>query len=232
MELVDHLNRYPFETSIGFFKKSNLLNSKPEVISLNMSLPNNDELNERIISTMFSRFDEEITKKVFTYIFKFGNRSFVDFRNKPFHSQITKSREITSQLNWKNQKYDMVGSRILYEHITESLHFHSASLSKSNLVGKLVDTDIWFNPHMSWNDGYILLFKEILIEISNLKAQIVDYHSFNSRLDICFDFKFEVIYPELFFIIEDKYQKNWLELLQEDRDKKIDYILDENKKSG
>ena len=56
--------------------------------------------------------------------------------------------------------------------------------------------------------------------------------SFNPKLVIDFDFKFEVINPEVFFVFEDDYMKNWGQLKQEHRDKKIDYILNGNQEFG
>jgi hypothetical protein len=73
------------------------------------------------------------------------------------------------------------------------------------------------------------------IDVSNFSFSTKNLSTFSPQVSISLDLRFEVVNPEVFFIYEDGYMKNWniqSIIKQEDRDKKIDYILDGNQESG
>jgi hypothetical protein len=249
-KIVDYFNQYPFEILVKCFKKSKLPNSKVERMSLSLSLTQNpfsteEEFIAKFASMVVSNFNDEISKKVFKYIFDFGKKSYVDLRNQfgassaLYQTQMTKSRKILSEIYHKNWNHVITNGRISSEYIMDSSAFQNLPLSNSvnssnglsYPIGKLMNMEIWIDPYMRWDDNYMISFGDVLTEVSNFRAQIINGPTFAPQLLIDFDFRFEVVEPEIFFVFEDEYMKNWSNLKQEHRDKKIDYILNGNKES-
>lgn len=249
-DILEHFNQCPFEVGVGCFKKSALLKSSVERMSLSVSLTHSsfssEEFRGKFTSLVLSDFNDRISKKVFNYIFNFGQKSFVDLRNQfgasttLYQNQMTKSRIVISDMYKKNWNYVITNSRISSEYIMNSSDYHHLPNNSLNTIsnglsypiGILRNIGVWVDPYMIWDDNYMICFKEVLTEVSNFNAQIINETNFDTRLVIDFDFRFEVIDPEVFFVFEDEYQKNWSEIRQKDRDKKIDYILNGYQEPG
>lgn len=187
-------------------------------------------------------FRQSVSKSILKHVFTFGRKSFIDLGSRfgqsatLYQNQSSKSRKITSDLISKKRKHAIGNSRISSEYIMDSPVFYnlpsSHHVSSVYQIGKLAGIDFWIDHICKWTDNFILLFDDVRVDISNFNFNINHTTSIIPRLIVSLDLKFDVINPEALFIFEDDYMDHWSEYKQEDRDKKIDYILDGTKESG
>lgn len=255
-KILDYFNSNPFKLNIECFTNYNLQHLRPELLKLSVSISQNpfvseDEFILDFSSIVISNFSQEVGKKVVNHIFSSGKKTFIDLTNRfgttghQFQNQSSKSRKIISDLITRQQKYVISNSRISSEimdsrafvNLTNAGIISSGAYSCGLIykIGKLMEKDFWIDPFMRWDDNFILLFDEIRVDVSNFNSFVVNEANFSPKLQTMLDFRFEVINPEVFFIFEDDYMKNWniqSIVKQENRDKKIDYILNEDKEFG
>lgn len=251
-KIIDHLRNVKFNLDIDCFTKDFLPYIQPEVLQFSVNGPMNstfimdeDKYQNLYTSMIFESFRQSVSKYILKHMFTFGKKSFVDFTSRfgqsatLYQNQSSKSRKIISDLISKKRKHAIGNSRISSEYIMDSPGFYNLPSipithgSSVYQIGKLAGIDFWIDPICKWTDNFILLFDDVRVDISNFNFNIAQTtSSIIPRLIVSLDLKFDVINPEVIFVFEDDYRNNWSEYKQEDRDKKIDYILDGTKESG
>lgn len=261
-KLLDHLNNVKYEIDVDCFKKCNLPHIQPEICKLSVSLPiasetffkSENEYHSKFESMVLSEMSQSIVKKILQSIFNNGKKSFIDLTNRfgtaatQFENAASRSRKIIAKIHYDlPQKYLITGGRLASDYIMDSSAFVNLPFSnKINNNGGLIypsgsihlqtKRDVWIDPFMRWDDNHILCFDEVRLDISNFSFSLKNSATtFAPQVLVSLDLRFEVINAEAFFIYEDDYKKNWdiqSIVKQEDRDKKIDYILDGNQESG
>jgi len=250
-KIIDHLRNVKFDLNIDCFTKSDLPYIQPEVLQFSVNSPmngplimNEDKYQDLYISMILETFRQSVSKSILKHVFTFGRKSFIDLGSRfgqsatLYQNQSSKSLKIAYDLILKKRKYAIGNGRISSEYIMDSLGFYNSPLNSRTSngsvykIGRLSEIDFWIDPFMRWNDNFILLFDDVRVDISNFNFNINHTTSIIPRLIVSLDLKFDVINPEALFIFEDDYMDHWSEYKQEDRDKKIDYILDGTKESG
>lgn len=234
--LVDYFNQNPIELDIECFKQSNLSHLESESMELNINIPSNPFTSQKEFIKKFtphieSEFMREICKKIIHQLFNSKRKSSLDLT---VPTQLTQTKRIIDDLKLKKQNHFICNSRIASSIMNSSDFMLSAfsnqiapNLSMLSKYGFLDGKELWIDPMMKWEDNYILLFEEIKVDISNYEYSIKNFY-FSKKISISFDFGFQILDSELFFIFENEFQKNWYEYKQEDRNNKINSILNES----
>ena len=259
-KLLDNLKSIKYEIDVDCFKKCNLPHIQPEICQLSVSLPiapetfykSESEYHDKFISMVLSEMSQSVVKKILQSIFDNGKKSFIDLTNRltsstQFENAATRARKTIAKIHYDlPQKYLITNGRICSDYFMDSSAFAPLPISNkiTNSSGLIYPSgsillqtkrDVWIDPFLRWDDNHILCFDEVRLDISNFSFSIRNEATFSPKVLIKLDLRFEVINPEVFFIYEDDYKKNWdiqSIVKQENRDKKIDYILDGNQESG
>jgi len=260
-KLLDNLKNINYEIDVDCFKKCNLPHIQPEICQLSVNVPMShpfgdesvDLYHDKFISMVLSEMSQSVVKKILQSIFDNGKKSFIDLTNRfgsaatQFENVSSRSRKTIVKIHYDlPQKYLITNGRICSDYFMDSsafvpLPFSNKITSSDGLIypyGSIhlqTKRDIWIDPFLRWDDNYILCFDEVFLDISNFSFSIRNEATFAPKVLFSLDLRFEVINPEVFFIYEDDYKKNWdiqSIVKQENRDKKIDYILDGNQESG
>lgn len=252
-KLLDYLKSLKYDIGVDCFTKTNLPHIKPETLKLSVSVPmshpfgneSEEEYHDKFVSMIVSDLSQSVVKNILQYVFKNGKKSFIDLTNQFGKSSIqfdsSRTRKTIAKIYHDiPQKYLVTCGRISSDYFMDSSAFvnlpFNGKISSMNLmypVGSIqlgTKREVWVDPYMRWDDNYVLCFDDIRIDVSSFSFLLQ-----NEAILVTMDLRYELINPEAFFIYEDGYMKN-LDIQsivkQEDRDKKIDYILDENKESG
>lgn len=260
-KLLDHLKNVKYEIDVDCFTKTNLPHIQPENFRLSVSVPmshpfgneSEDLYYDKFSSMVLSEMSQSIVKKILQSIFNNGKKSFIDLTNRfgnpatQFENAASRSRKIIDKIHYDlPQKYLITGGRLASDYIMDSSAFVNLPFSNniSNNGGLIYPSgsihlqtkrDVWIDPFMRWDDNHILCFDEVRLDISNFSFSLKNEATFRPQVLVSLDLRFEVINAEAFFIYEDDYKKNWniqSIVKQENRDKKLDYILDGNQESG
>jgi hypothetical protein len=252
-KLLDNLKSIKYEIDVDCFKKCNLPHIQPEICQLSVSLPiapetfykSESEYHDKFISMILSEMSQSIVKKILQSIFDNGKKSFIDLTNRltsstQFENAATRARKTIAKIHYDlPQKYLITNGRICSDYFMDSSAFLPLPVSNkiTNSSGLIYPSgsillqtkrDVWIDPFLRWDDNHILCFDEVRLDISNFSFSIRNEATFSPKVLITLDLRFEVINPEVFFIYEDDYKKNWdiqSIVKQENRDKKIDYII-------
>jgi hypothetical protein len=255
-KILDHLKNVKYDINIDCFTKTNLPHIRPETLQLSVQVPmgnpfgNEEEYHGKFVSMIMNDLSQSVVKKIFQYVFENGKKSFIDltnrFGNSQFETHSTKSRKVFSKIHFDiPHSYLVTGGRIASDYFMDlptfmNLPFTGNVSNSSGLVypvGSIqlqTKREVWVDPFMRWDDNYILCFDYIYVDFGGLSFNLQNDSRFSPHIVVSLDLKFEVINPVVFFIYEDNYVKYWdiqSIVKQEDRDKKIDYILDESKES-
>lgn len=259
-KLPDYLKNLKYEINVDCFTKTNLPHIQPEILQLAVSVPisnpfgNESELeyHGKFVSMIMSDLSQSVVKTILKYIFNSGKKSFIDLTNRfgnpatQFENAASRSRKIIAKIHYDlPQKYLITGGRLASDYIMDSSAFVNLPFSNnitnnggliypSGSIHLQTKRDVWIDPFMRWDDNHILCFDEVRLDISNFSFSLKNEATFRPQVLVSLDLRFEVINAEAFFIYEDDYKKNWdiqSIVKQEDRDKKIDYILDGDKES-
>jgi hypothetical protein len=257
-KILDYFNSNPFKLNIECFTNCNLQHLRPELLKISVPISQNPFVSEDkfildFSSMLVSNFSQEVSKKVVNHIFSSEKKTFIDLTNRfgdtghQFQNQSSKSRKIISKILYDiPQKYLVTCGRISSDYFMDSSAFINFPFDGkvSNYGGLMYPIgsiqlgskrEVWIDPFMRWDDNFIICFDEIRVDVSNFHSSIFNESTFSPKLQTMLDFRFEVINPEVFFIFEDDYMKNWdiqSIVKQENRDKKIDYILNEDREFG
>jgi hypothetical protein len=260
-KLLDHLKNVKYEINVDCFEKVNLPHIQPEILQLSVSVPmshpfgneSEDLYHDKFTTMIISEISQSVVKKILQSIFNNGKKSFIDLTNRfgnsatQFENAATRSRKIVAKIHYDlPQKYLITNGRICSDYFMDSSAFVPLPISNkitnsggliypSGSIHLQTKRDIWIDPFMRWDDNHILCFDEVRLDISNFSFSLKNSATFAPQVLFSLDLRFEVINAEAFFIYEDDYKKNWdiqSIVKQEDRDKKIDYILDGNQESG
>jgi len=255
-KLLDNLKNINYEIDVDCFKKCNLPHIQPEICQLSVNVPMShpfgdesvDLYHDKFISMVLSEMSQSVVKKILQSIFDNGKKSFIDLTNRltsstQFENAATRARKTIAKIHYDlPQKYLITNGRICSDYFMDFSAFVPLPISNkiTNSSGLIYPSgsillqtkrDVWIDPFMRWDDNFILCFDEVILDISNFSFSIRNEATFSPKVLITLDLRFEVINPEVFFIYEDDYRKNWdiqSIVKQENRDKKIDYILDGN----
>lgn len=257
-KILDYIKGVKYEVGVECFTKSKIDFGYTHNVNLQYNIGPNPfesevEFSYKFSSMVFSELTQHIVKTIFKNILETGKKSFIDLSNinksqSIYDNQQTKSRKIISKIEHEIlQKYLITNGRLSSDYFMDSLSFNSTPISRnigntSGLVysvGKIQLSkirELWIDPFLRWDDNHVLCFDEIKVDVSNLRHSI---HSesgvFAPHILTSLDLKFEVLNPEVFFIFEDGNMKNWDLVrqyqIQEQREERIDYILDDNKES-
>jgi hypothetical protein len=260
-KLLDHLKNINYEIDVDCFTKASLSYKLPETLQLSVSFPmsppfgndSEDLYLDKFYNMILSEMSQSIVKKILQYIFDNGKKSFIDLTNHfgnpaiQFENAASRSRKTISKLyNDLPQKYLVTNGRISSDYFMDSSAFIPLPISNkivnssgliypSGSIHLQTKREVWVDPFMRWNDNHILCFDEVRLDISNLSFSMRNEDTFSPKVLVSLYLRFEIINPEVFFIYEDDYKKNWdiqSIVKKENRDTKIDYILDGNKESG
>ena len=258
-KILDYLQNVKYEINVDCFTKTNLPHIQPETLQLSVSVPmshpfgdeSEEEYHGKFVSVIVSDLSQSVVKTILKYIFNSGKKSFIDLTNrlgKPatqFENAASRTRKTIAKI-YHNvpQKYLVTGGRITSDYFMDSSAFMNLPFT-GKVSGGLIypigniqlgtNREVWVDPFNRWDDNHILCFDSVKIDVSNFSFSTKNLSTFAPQVSISLDLRFEVINPEVFFIYEDGYIKNWdiqSIVKQEDRDKKIDYILDGNQESG
>jgi len=257
-KLLDYLQNVKYEINVDCFTKTNLPYTHPETLQLSGCVPmshhfgnESEEEYGKFVSMIMSDLSQSVVKTILKYIFNSGKKSFIDLTNrfgKPatqFENAASRNRKTIVKICYDiPQKYLVTGGRITSDYFMDSSAFVNLPFN-SKVSGGLIypigniqlgtKREVWVDPFMRWDDNYVLCFDSVKIDVSNFSFSTKNLSTFSPQVSISLDLRFEVVNPEVFFIYEDGYMKNWniqSIIKQEDRDKKIDYILDGNQESG
>ena len=259
-KLLDNLKNINYEIDVDCFKKCNLPHIQPEICQLSVNVPMShpfgdesvDLYHDKFISMILSEMSQSIVKKILQSIFDNGKKSFIDLTNRltsstQFENAGTRARKTIAKIHYDlPQKYLITNGRICSDYFMDFSAFVPLPISNkiTNSSGLIYPSgsillqtkrDVWIDPFMRWDDNFILCFDEVILDISNFSFSIRNEATFSPKVLITLDLRFEVVNAEAFFIYEDDYKKNWdiqSIVKQDNRDKKIDYILDGNQESG
>lgn len=257
-KLLDYLKSLKYDIDIDCFTKTNLPHIQPETLKLSVSVPmshpfgneSEEEYHGKFVSMIMSDLSQSVVKTILKYIFNSGKKSFIDLINRfgipatQFESASSRTRKIIAKIyNDIPQKYLVTNGRISSDYFMDSSAFINLPFTNKVSSGLIypigniqlgTKREVWLDPSMRWDENYVLCFDSVKIDVSNFSFSTKNFSTFAPQVLISLDLRFEVINPEVFFIFEDNFMKNWniqSIVKQEDRDKKIDYILDENKES-
>ena len=259
-KLLDYLNNVKYEIDVDCFTKTNLPHIQPENFQLSVSVPmshpfgneSEDLYHDKFSSMLLSEMSQSVVKKILQSIFNNGKKSFIDLTNRfgnpatQFETPASKSRKVIAKIYSDiRQEYLITSGRISSDFFMDSSAFANLPYNNKTVVSGLIypignihlqsKRDVWIDPFMRWDDNHILCFDEVRLDISNFSFSLKNEATLAPQVLVSLDLRFEVINAEAFFIYEDDYKKNWdiqSIVKQEDRDKKIDYILDGNQESG
>lgn len=257
-KILDHLKHINYEVDVDCFTKTSLPYKLPETLQLLVSMPMSvgeveSDYNSKFISMITSDLSQSVVKTILKYIFDNGKKSFIDLTNRfgnpanHFENAATRARKTIAKIHFDlPQKYLITNGRICSDYFMDSSAFVNLPFSNkitnsggliypSGSIHLQTKREVWIDPFMRWDDNHILCFDEVRLDISNLSFSLKNEATFAPNVLVSLDLRFEVINAEVFFIYEDDYKKNWdiqSIVKQENRDKKIDYILDGNKESG
>jgi len=259
-KLLDNLKNINYEIDVDCFKKCNLPHIQPEICQLSVNVPMShpfgdesvDLYHDKFISMVLSEMSQSVVKKILQSIFDNGKKSFIDLTNRltsstQFENAATRARKTIAKIHYDlPQKYLITNGRICSDYFMDFSAFVPLPISNkiTNSSGLIYPSgsillqtkrDVWIDPYMRWDDNFILCFDEVILDISNFSFSIRNEATFSPKVLITLDLRFEVVNAEAFFIYEDDYKKNWdiqSIVKQDNRDKKIDYILDGNQESG
>ena len=248
-KLFDYLRNIKYDIGLGCFTKTNLPHIQPETLKLLVNVPMSSEkdYHDKFVSNIISELSQSVVNTILTYIFNNGKKSFIDLTNRfgisttQFKNPYSRSREIISKLDYDiPQKYLITGSRISSEYFIDSSSFYLPFNSKIDIsnnslmypIGSITlgtKREVWVDPFMRWDDNYVLCFDDIRIDVSNFLVSVQNEPTnFPAKILVTLDLRYKVINPEVFFIYEDHYIKNWdiqSIVKQENRNKKIDDLL-------
>ena len=219
------------------FNKSIVSGVMPERVQVSVSNPVASQFFNIDVELYFNQIlideiSQCIEKKIFASIFNHGKKRYLDFRGKSHNPSKFDNLYLIPTLD-KNSKF-VSGSRIASE-LQDSSHFTPNSISNLNgktiyPIGKFDYIDVYVNPFETWKSNHIISFKSINVDISNIQHFNDTFRpgSVTGYTSITCDLKFEVFYPEVIFILEDDYMYGYNEYISEQRDRKIDYIVNED----
>jgi hypothetical protein len=94
-------------------------------------------------------------------------------------------------------------------------------------AGRILDLNVWVDPFMSFNDGRIALFKDIEVDMRNIKSSMIQQATIAPRLLVDYELAFNVGDSKLIFVIDDTTAGTFEKYKSLQRDIKINDILDE-----
>lgn len=187
---------------------------------------------------IISEFSQQIERKMMKYISEYGKKSFLDLSGSEL-SPYSKSNSILMNLLRKSQKSLVGSARIVSEYIMDSQEFVPSSLSNALKPGGSIyssgeivrlneNMNVFVDPFMSWKENYILLYDNIRYDFTDLEFDDRQFPSLDQRVSASLNIKFEIDNPEVMFIYEDGFMDNFHLYKAEQREQKIDYIIDEH----
>lgn len=241
-DVIDYFIKNPFKINLGCITQCSLPHLKSERFS--MAIPinlnfikdiNGNGIPDTIYLTIESQFRDQIVRRVGSLLCSVSKKSFIDVRSSKYLSWNSHNKHkyiVSNLLNYEQSNF-ISNSRIIADYIMDHCEFRipNTVLNNNSLLkhsGYLREKAIWMDPIYQWDDNFVLMFNSVLCDVSNISISS-NYHQFNSHLYLSFDLKCELVNPEVVYIFEDDYMKNFQQYKQEDRDKKIDYILNDTK---
>jgi len=247
-DFVEYFKDVKYGIDIECFKKSELKYNLAHNLKASLNLGPNPFLSEieyysKVSTMIISELNQQIVKTIFKYIFDNGKKSFINLSDDRISSLDIRCRKILSKINIDvPQKYLIINGRIASDYFMDSSNFVNLPFTGKSTTGGLVypigslqlmaKREIWIDPFMRYDDNHILCFDEVRIDVSNFRHSMqTNQPSFSPQILVELDLKYEVLNPEVFFILEDGNMKNWDLIKAEIRESRIDYIIDGSKES-
>jgi hypothetical protein len=242
-------NQNLFSSSgLEVFNNYDLNDIDTQTIQLAISSPLNsfdsfseDEYVNIFVDKIKSEIAQCVYKKIHSYIFDNAKVYFIDLLDGSDNSglaytpvQVRNFQKGIYDIEYKCGKlFNIIGSgRIVSEYIVDSSVFSHNSLSnkiKSSFViqyiGDYGHIKIYTDPFLSWKNEYIISFKEVMYNLRNIKAKMVNEATFQPKLVIDLDLSFLVFEPLLIYVIDNNTSDAYIKYKSERRDKNIDNIL-------
>jgi hypothetical protein len=238
MEIVDLLNSGEveiFEYNDYYKEDKSLIDFTSYRISIAspISYPNIDEIDVlgHYISQMKSDIRNHIDKKLIEEFNTSYEYEVIDLRKSGFRVGSDLNNYIIGFTEYKNLTSNVrICSNIQDGSQFVTLPFKNASMGTSYIVGSLSDKNIYVNPIFRYNDTKLFLFNDVKLNIGEIKFNVVSEATFNTRLILEIPISFRISESKIIYVRDQEQPDLPSEVISRVRDKKIEDILDGEKK--
>jgi hypothetical protein len=176
---------------------------------------------------------KEIKSNIYRLILKnFSNRIFLDYSEcdgdllKINNTKLTDFIQKISLYNTHNWVCNIQITSLLQD--SRFYSFSASSINYSSMiypVGKMLKNNIYVDPYKRWDDNTIQMFDSIDVCVKNFTTRVVSEATFNPKIVIGFELAYEIKNPSMVHIMVSKNCQNYMLYTQDQRDQKIDIIL-------
>lgn len=200
--------------------------------SFNINIPgiNTDIMFEKLL---YSEVESNIYKEIFNSITDTDNIDFINYIGKNIDDGNL-YKDIVSLILSNNFNYVIINAQI-GSLIQDSNNFHfnkqfpNTSLRTSSapyVIGSIGNTKVFVNPYMKFTDNRVIMFNGSYLNFRNMNRVEDD----NLNTNINFEADIKSTPSKIVFIIDSVNSESYLSYKRVLRDKKIDNILDNEKR--
>jgi len=232
-EVIQFIKEKPIELS-SFIKTNNNLCNFTE---FHLEVTLNSIAEEKHLSYISDEICNTINKRIMTRLFESRKYDYYNLSSDMMASSHKDLRKIYDIISNSKAEYKNVITTGMIASSLQDLSEFVVSPNPNNYpitrpgsiykVGKLLEMDIWVDPYMKFNDGRMVLFKDVEVNISDIDVSIKNGPSFAPRLLIEFKFDINIDDPKLIFIIENEYSETFNHFKSLQRSIKINDVLNE-----
>lgn len=238
MNILDLINRGEvklFEYNDYYKEDKSLINFELYKISVPspISYPNIDEINvlDHYISQMRSDIRNHIDKKLIEEFNISYEYEVIDLRKSGFRV----GSDLNNYIIRFNEYNNLISNVRICSNIQDgsqfvTLPFKNASNGTSYIVGSVSDKNIYVCPIFRYNDTKLFLFNDVKLNIGEIKFNVISEATFNPRIVIEIPISFRINESKIIYVRDEEQPDLPSEVISRIRDKKIEDLLDGEKK--
>jgi hypothetical protein len=139
---------------------------------------------------------------------------------------------LVDKVHSKKYKNVIVSSKMgssIQDHFGYFSHTHSNSINRSASlykIGKFLNTEVWVDPFMKYNDNRMIFFDDLFYNIGNLSSnEVISSNTFAPITEVTLDYNLLPSVSEILYVVSDRNDTNYKDYLRVQRDHKIDKIV-------